>query len=163
MVGFQVDELLDLIICFFYLIYYNVGLECLCVCLVSVYGVLVDGGVFCFNMVDKGQIDNCVFVCYFVEYRGSCFIFGFGWYYSGEGECQVLCFGIEKIMDGMIQIWEDEYFMVVFGFVELQYLLQMYFEVQVFEYDYEWIMFWVGSFGNVLFVCVKCQFLDILV
>lgn len=54
MAGFQVDEPLDLITCFLYSIHYNAGLERLRACLASVHGALADGGVFCFNTVDKG-------------------------------------------------------------------------------------------------------------
>ena len=45
--------------------------------------------------------------------------------------------------------------MVALSFTELQALLQPYFEVQVFEHDYERITPWEGVTGNALFVCVK--------
>ena len=124
-------------------------------CLASVHGALADGGVFCFNTVDKGQIDNRSFVHHSVEHRGSRFTFGSGWYYSGEGERQALRLGIEKTTDGTTQTWEDEHPMVALSFAELQHLLQTHFEVQVFEHDYERITPWAGSSGNALFVCVK--------
>ncbi|EVT83001.1 SAM-dependent methyltransferase [Pseudomonas aeruginosa VRFPA09] len=155
MAGFQVDEPLDLITCFLYSIHYNAGLERLRACLASVHGALADGGVFCFNTVDKGQIDNRSFVRHSVEHRGSRFTFGSGWYYSGEGERQALRLGIEKTTDGTTQTWEDEHPMVALSFAELQHLLQTHFEVQVFEHDYERITPWAGSSGNALFVCVK--------
>ncbi len=155
MAGFQVDEPLDLITCFLYSIHYNAGLERLRACLASVHGALADGGVFCFNTVDKGQIDNRAFVRHSVEHRGSRFTFGSGWYYSGEGERQALRLGIEKTTDGTTQTWEDEHPMVALGFAELQHLLQTNFEVQVFEADYERITASAGSSGDALFVCVK--------
>ncbi|HBN9704166.1 class I SAM-dependent methyltransferase EftM [Pseudomonas aeruginosa] len=155
MAGFQVDEPLDLITCFLYSIHYNAGLERLRACLASVHGALADGGVFCFNTVDKSRIDNRSFVRHSVEHQGSRFTFGSGWYYSGEGERQALRLGIEKTTDGTTQTWEDEHAMVALGFAELQHLLQAHFEVQVFEHDYERITPWAGSSGNALFVCVK--------
>lgn len=155
MAGFRVGEPLDLITCFLYSIHYNAGLERLRACLASVHGALADGGVFCFNTVDKGQIDNRSFVRHSVEHRGSRFTFGSGWYYSGEGERQSLRLGIEKTTDGTTQTWEDEHAMVALSFAELQHLLQAHFEVQVFEHDYERITPWGGRSGNALFVCVK--------
>lgn len=103
MTGFQMDEPLGLVICFLHSIHYNAGLEHLHVCLASVHGALTDGGVSCFNTVDKGQIDNRLFVRHFMEHRGSRFTLGFGWYYSDGGERQALRLGTEKTTDGATQ------------------------------------------------------------
>jgi len=53
------------------------------------------------------------------------------------------------------QVWHDEHPMVAVSFDELQTLLQPYFEVHVFEHDYEKLIPWSGTSGNALFACVK--------
>ncbi|TWC65026.1 methyltransferase family protein [Pseudomonas sp. SJZ103] len=155
MAGFQVDEPQDLITCFLYSTHYNPGLAQLRACLASVHGALADNGVFCFNAVDKLHIDNRLLVRHSVEFEGSHFTFGSGWYYSGEGQQQALRLSIEKITAGVTEAWQDEHTMVALSFTELQALLQPHFEVQVFEHDYERITPWEGVTGNALFVCVK--------
>ncbi|BAN49167.1 class I SAM-dependent methyltransferase [Metapseudomonas resinovorans] len=155
MADFQVGESVDLITCFLYSIHYNASLERLRACLSSVHGALADNGVFCFNAVDKRQIDNRSFVRHSLDHQGSHFVFGSSWYYSGEGEQQALRLRIEKTEAGVTQAWQDEHAMVALDFIELQQLLQPLFEVQVFEHDYERITPWGGASGNALFVCVK--------
>ncbi|MCJ1884228.1 class I SAM-dependent methyltransferase [Pseudomonas sp. LA21] len=155
MADFQVDEPQDLITCFLYSIHYNAGFAQLRACLDSVHRALADGGVFCFNSVDKLQIDNRSFVRHSVEHEGSRFTFGSGWYYGSEGEQQALRLSIEKTTAGVTRTWQDKHPMVALSFAELQELLQPHFEVQVFEHDYERITPWDGASGNALFVCVK--------
>lgn len=155
MASFHVDAPLDLITCFLYSIHYNPGVEQLQACLERVHEALAEGGVFCFNSVDKGLIDNRSFARHSVEHDGSQFTFGSGWYYSGAGEQQALRLSIEKTTGGQTQAWQDEHAMVALDFAELQRLLQPLFEVQVFEHDYERITPWGGRSGNGLFVCVK--------
>ncbi|KPD27137.1 MULTISPECIES: class I SAM-dependent DNA methyltransferase [Pseudomonas aeruginosa group] len=155
MADFQVEETLDLITCFLYSIHYNAGLAPLRACLASVHEALGDGGVFCFNAVDKHRIDNRSFVRHTLEHEGSRFTFGSGWHYGGEGERQTLRLGIEKTTAGTTQAWQDEHPMVALGFGELLELLRSHFEVQVFEHDYQRITPWDGDSGNALFVCVR--------
>jgi len=154
MAGFQVEEPQDLITCFLYSTHYNPGLAQLSACLASVHGALAEDGVFCFNAVDKLHIDNRLLVRHSVEFEGSHFTFGSGWHYSGEGEQQALRLSIEKTTAGVTEAWQDEHAMVALSFIELQTLLQPYFEVQVFEHDYERITPWESVTGNALFVCV---------
>ena len=155
MSGFQVEEPQDLITCFLYSTHYNPGLAQLRACLASVHGALAENGVFCFNAVDKLHIDNHLLVRHSVEFEGSHFTFGSSWHYSGEGEQQALRLTIEKTTAGVTEAWQDEHAMVALSFTELLTLLQPYFEVQVFEHDYERITPWEGVTGNALFVCVK--------
>ena len=155
MAGFQVEEPQDLITCFLYSTHYNPGLAQLSACLASVHGALAEDGVFCFNAVDKLHIDNRLLVRHSVEFEGSHFTFGSGWHYSGEGEQQALRLSIERTTAGVTEAWQDEHAMVALSFTELQTLLQPYFEVQVFEHDYERITPWESVTGNALFVCVK--------
>jgi len=155
MAGFQVDEPQDLITCFLYSTHYNPGLAQLRACFASVHGALAENGVFCFNAVDKLHIDNRLLVRHSVDFEGSHFTFGSGWHYSGEGEQQALRLSIEKTTAGVTEAWQDEHAMVALSFTELQALLAPYFEVQVFEHDYERITPWEGVTGNGLFVCVR--------
>jgi SAM-dependent methyltransferase len=155
MASFRVDEPQDLITCFLYSIHYNPDLQQLRACLASVHDALAEDGVFCFNTVDKTQIDNRSFVRHTVEHEGSLFTFGSGWYYAGEGDRQALRLGIEKTTAGVTQAWQDEHPMVALSFAELQQMLQPQFEVHLFEHDYERITPWNGTSGNALFVCVK--------
>ncbi len=155
MCALQVSEPLDLITCFLYSIHYNGSLERLQACIASVHAALQPGGVFCFNAVDKNRIDNALFVSHDARHADSQFIFSSGWHYSGAGERQTLRLRIEKTTAGETQVWNDEHPMVAVGFAELQALLQPYFEVHVFEHDYEKLIPWDGASGNALLACVK--------
>ena len=155
MCALQVSEPLDLITCFLYSIHYSGSLERLQACIASVHAALQPGGVFCFNAVDKNRIDNALFVSHDARHAGSQFTFSSGWHYSGTGESQALRLRIEKTTAGETQVWDDEHPMVAVGFAELQALLQPYFEVHVFEHDYEKLIPWDGASGNALLACVK--------
>ncbi len=89
------------------------------------------------------------------SHEGSLFTFSSGWRYRGDGEKQSLKLSIEKTTAEQTQVWHDEHPMVAVGFAELQELLRPYFEVHVFEHDYEKIVPWGQASGNALFVCVK--------
>ena len=155
MCSFTVSEPLDLITCFLYSIHYSGGIERLKACIASVHAALASDGLFCFNVVDKHQIDNRLFAAHSVQSDEGQFTFSSGWNYSGEGDKQSLKLSIEKSTAAGTQRWHDEHPMVAVGFAELQALLQPYFEVHVFEHDYEKIIPWDGASGNALFACVK--------
>jgi len=155
MCSFTVAEPLDLITCFLYSIHYSGGLERLSACIASVHGALAANGLFCFNLVDKHKIDNSLFATHSTKVAQGQFTFNSGWHYKGEGEQQVLRLRIEKTTADETLVWHDEHPMVAVSVVELQVLLQPYFEVHVFEHDYEKIIPWDGASGNVLLACVK--------
>lgn len=155
MCGFQVDAPLDLITCFLYSIHYSGAVGRLQQCIARVHGALRENGVFCFNAVDKGQINNQSYARHTVEHDGSHFAFSSGWHYGGHGEQQSLRLSIEKTTQGVTQSWQDEHPMVAVSFAELQALLEPYFAVHVFEHDYARIAPWDGQSGNAIFVCVK--------
>ncbi|GAB7530404.1 class I SAM-dependent methyltransferase EftM [Pseudomonas sp. 3A(2025)] len=153
--GFTVNEPLDLITCFLYSIHYNADVQRLKACFANVHSALGDNGVFCFNSVDKEKIDNRSAVGHTVTHGDSDFAFGSAWHYAGEGERQSLRLRIDKTCEGVTQSWQDEHPMVAASFVELQTLLRPWFEVTLFEHDYEKITPWDGVSGNAIFVCVK--------
>lgn len=155
MCGFRADQPLDLVTCFLYSIHYSGSVDRLRACIASVHAALVDGGVFCFNAVDKSQIDNSSFVSHTAHQDGAEFRFSSGWYYSGEGEQQRLRLRIERTDGGGTQLWKDEHPMVAVTFAQLIELLEPYFEVQVLEHDYQRLSAWGGVSGNVLVVGVK--------
>lgn len=155
MCDFTASEPLDLITCFLYSIHYSASIERLKACIVSVHAALAVGGLFCFNAVDKLQIDNGSWVSHNAGHADGLFSFSSGWYYSGEGAQQLLKLRIERNAGGQRQIWRDEHSMVAVSFSELTELLQPYFDVQMLEHDYERIVPWDQASGNVLFVCVK--------
>ena len=155
MCDFTVDEPFDLITCFLYSIHYSGDLSGLKSCIRRVQTALGMGGVFCFNAVDKNRINNRSFARHALEHAGSHFMFESGWHYGGTGERQALKVTIEKTTSGNTQRWQDEHSMVAVSFDELQALLQPFFEVHVFEHDYEKLIPWDGQSGNALFVCVK--------
>lgn len=155
MCAFSVAERLDLITCFLYSIHYSAGIERLKACVASVHASLNSEGVFCFNAVDRERIDNALSVTHSVQHEGSQFTFSSGWHYPGVGERQSLQLRIEKATAGQTQVWRDEHPMVAVSFAELQAVLRPYFEVHVFEHDYEKIIPWDGASGNAIFVCVK--------
>ncbi|MCG6201614.1 class I SAM-dependent DNA methyltransferase [Psychromonas antarctica] len=155
MCDFKVDHPVDLVTCFLYSIHYCDGIDKLMECIVSVHNALNKGGVFCFNVVDKNKIDNKLFVTHSAEYDHSHFVFHSAWHYSGEGERQSLKLSIEKDTQGITEFWQDEHAMVAFNIETLQKLLQPYFEVHIFEHDYERIVPWSGISGNAIFTCVK--------
>ena len=53
------------------------------------------------------------------------------------------------------EIWNDQHQMVAISFQHLQELLQPYFEVHIFEHNFDKIVPWNGVSGNVIFVAVK--------
>lgn len=151
----QVEKPLDLITCFLYSIHYCDGIERLKQCIVQVHKALNTGGTFMFNVVDKNKISNESFARHSTQHEGALFTFQSGWHYGGEGEKQSLQLSIEKSDSTETQRWTDEHPMVAFNFHELQELLAPYFEVSMFEHDYEKLTLWDGQSGNAIMVCVK--------
>ncbi|MBT2774052.1 class I SAM-dependent methyltransferase [Halomonas sp. ISL-60] len=152
---FEVGEPSDLITCFLYSIHYNDGIEKLTACISSAHRALASGGIFCFNAVDKDKINNDLFVKHTAKQANDLFTFRSGWHYSGQGEKQSLRLSIEKANADAKQVWNDEHPMVAVNFAELTALLAPYFEVHVFEHNYETIKPWDTTSGNAIFVCVK--------
>lgn len=155
MSSFDVSEPLDLITCFLYSIHYSDGIEKLDGGISSAHRALKAGGIFCFNAVDKDKIDNGLSVKHSAKQADDLFTFRSGWYYSGQGDKQSLRLSIEKTNSVEKQVWNDEHPMVAVSFNELIALLTPYFEVHVFEHNYETITPWDNVSGNALFVCVK--------
>ncbi|MGK9064495.1 class I SAM-dependent DNA methyltransferase [Stutzerimonas chloritidismutans] len=155
MCGFSVDRPVDLITCFLYSIHYSAGIERLKRCIASVHAALADGGVFCFNAVDKQAIDNRSFVSHRADHADGLFSFSSGWHYPGTGEQQWLKLRIERTLADQSQVWSDEHPMVAVSFAELGALLAPYFEVHMLEHDYTRIVPWNGVSGNAIFACVK--------
>jgi len=152
---FNVAEPLDLITCFLYSIHYNDGIEKLKECITSVHRALKAGGVFCFNVVDKNKINNDSFVKHTAKQEEHLFTFRSGWNYCGHGEKQSLKLSIEKATAEETQLWDDEHPMVAFCFDQLTEILKPYFEVHLFEHDYEKIIPWDKTSGNAIITCVK--------
>lgn len=155
MCGFVSDSPYDLITCFLYSVHYSGTAARLQACFESVHAALAEGGVFCFNAVDKSAIDNALFVSHTARHTDGLFTFSSGWSYPGEGERQWLKLRIDKTSGNDKQHWNDEHPMVAVNFSELQGLLRPYFDVQVLEHDYQKIAAWDQKSGNALFVCVK--------
>ena len=152
---FSLIESVDLITCFLYSIHYNENIEKLKSCIASVHRALKANGVFCFNVVDKNQIDNNLFVKHTAKQENDLFTFSSGWHYSGSGDKQSLKVSIEKTADDETQIWNDEHAMVAFSFAQLIDMLKPYFEVHVFAHDYEKLISYDNNAGNAIFTCVK--------
>ncbi|WP_249975417.1 class I SAM-dependent DNA methyltransferase [Vreelandella olivaria] len=152
---FEVSEPLDLITCFLYSIHYNDSIAKLSACIASAHKALKACGVFYFNVVDKQRINNDLFVKHTARQAEDTFTFRSGWHYSGQGEKQSLRLSIEKANANTTQVWNDEHSMVAVSFGELTALLEPYFEVHVFEHNYETITPWDNVSGNAIFVCVK--------
>ncbi|WP_029653175.1 class I SAM-dependent DNA methyltransferase [Marinobacter daepoensis] len=157
MCDFQFDTSFDLITCFLYSIHYSQGLDKLRGCIASAHRALSDNGLFCFNAVDKTRINNALYVGHSVQHEGSEFTFRSGWHYVGPGERQSLRLSIHRSTNGFGESWHDEHPMVALSFPELVRLLEPWFEVTLFEHDYERIVPWDGESGNAIFVCVKRQ------
>ena len=155
MSSFAVAEPLDLITCFLYSIHYNADLDKLKACVERIHQALNSGGLLCFNGVDKHKISNDLFARHSVQLADDLFTFRSGWHYSGQGSRQSLHVSIEKSTAQETQIWHDEHPMVAFSFSELLDILQPYFEVHIFEHDYEKIIPWDQNSGNAIFICVK--------
>ena len=155
MTEFYVEQKLDLITCFLYSIHYSQGIEALKACIASVHNALNAGGLFCFNSVDKHKINNKALVRHSADFEDSQFVCESGWHYSGVGEMQALNLSIAKTQFNATQLWQDSHSMVATSFTELQALLAPYFDVQIFEHDYDRIIPWDLASGNALFVCTK--------
>ncbi len=155
MSNFKVSESLDLITCFLYSIHYNDGIDKLKACFASIHEALASDGVFCFNVVDKDKINNKLFVRHTASQEDSALTFSSGWEYFGQGDKQSLRLSIEKSTSNGVQVWHDTHPMVAFNFNALMMLLEPYFDVHVFEHDYEKLIPWDQTSGNAIFVCVK--------
>lgn len=155
MSDFSVVEPVDLITCFLYSIHYSDGAEKWKECIASVHRALKPGGLFCFNAVDKKQIDKDSFTKHTTKYEDSLFTFRSAWDYSGQGDRKSLKLCIEKTSSDGTQRWDDEHAMLAMSFEQLLETLQPYFEVQVFEHDYEKITPWNKCSANAIFICVK--------
>ena len=153
--NFTLDQPVDLITCFLYSLHYCGTLANLTACIAHVHQALADGGVFCFNAVDKTYIDNTLQVRHQTSHQGSLFTFQSGWYYKGDGEQQKLRLHIEKTDGTNTEAWHDEHPMVAVSFAELLELLSPYFEVHLLEHDYEKISPLSANTGNALVVCIK--------
>lgn len=152
---FNVTEPADIITCFLYSIHYNDGLEKLKSCIASAHRALKAGGIFCFNAVDKTKINNTLFVKHSAKQADSLFTFSSGWHYGGHGDKQSLKLSIEKSNTEETQIWHDEHAMVAFSFSELLEVLNPYFEVHLFENNYEKLVPYENTSGNAIVTCVK--------
>lgn len=146
---------MDLISCFLYSIHYNQSINTLMDCIASVHTALKPGGMFCFNAVNKNTIDNRAGIKHSLTHDDSEFSFQSSWYYGGEGDKQELQLCIEKTTEGKTQIWRDQHSMVALTFEHLQKLLEPYFEVHIFEHDYQKIVPWEQASGNAIFVGIK--------
>ncbi|WP_339799156.1 class I SAM-dependent methyltransferase [uncultured Marinobacter sp.] len=155
MCDFQVEEPLDLVTCFLYSIHYSDGLEKLEQCIRSAHAALSAGGMFCFNAVAKDRINNALYVTHTAEHDNSRFVFSSGWNYSGTGSRQSLRLSITRTEGEVTRAWQDEHPMVAVAFEDLRTLLQRYFEVHLFEHDYDRIVPLNSASGNALVVCVK--------
>jgi ubiquinone/menaquinone biosynthesis C-methylase UbiE len=153
--AFTVSAPVDLITCFLYSIHYSATVERLKDCIKRSHRALEAKGVFCFNSVDKTKIDNGSFTSHTAKQGGSQYVFSSKWFYCGEGEEQTLKLSIQKTTANKTQSWQDEHPMVAVSFEELRALLSPYFEVHIFEHDYEKLVPWNLSSGNALFVCIK--------
>lgn len=109
----------------------------------------------CFNAVDKPRINNNLYVSHTAQHDGSEFSFRSGWHYAGPGERQSLRLSIDRNTNGVCESWQDEHPMVALSFGEFEALLKPWFEVHIFEHDYERIVPWDGESGNAIFACVK--------
>jgi ubiquinone/menaquinone biosynthesis C-methylase UbiE len=152
---FTVAEPVDLISCFLYSLHYCADLQKLQDCITSVHKALKPEGVFCFNAVDKNTIDNQLCEKYHVVHDDSQFEFTSAWHYPGQGDHQALVLNIEKSTAQVKQMWQDHHPMVAISFAQLQALLSPYFEVHMFEHDYDKIIPWKQTTGNAIFACVK--------
>lgn len=155
MSAFTVNEPVDLVTCFLYSIHYNDGIEKLQECIASVHRALKPEGVFCFNAVDKLQIDNDSFTSHKTKHEEDLFTFRSAWHYCGHGQRKSLRLSITRASRVGTQRWDDEHSMVALGFDQLLEVLRPYFEVHVFEHDYEKITPWDRRSGNAIFTCVK--------
>jgi ubiquinone/menaquinone biosynthesis C-methylase UbiE len=155
MSNFKPTEPVDLISCFLYSIHYNADLSKLQECIASVYAALTSGGIFCFTAVDKNTIDNRAGIKHAIAHQNSNFSFQSSWHYSGQGDRQTLQLRIEKTTGTQLESWQDKHSMVAISFQQLREFLQRYFEVHIFEHDFEIIVPWENSSGNAIFVAIK--------
>jgi ubiquinone/menaquinone biosynthesis C-methylase UbiE len=153
--SFTVTEQVDLMSCFLYSIHYNADIKTLREAIACAHAALKSGGIFCFNAVDKSFIDNREGIKHSLMHNNSHFTFQSSWHYCGEGDHQELQLCIEKTTGEHIEIWRDKHPMVALTFQYLRELLLPYFEVHIFEHDFNKIVPWGETTGNAIFVGVK--------
>jgi SAM-dependent methyltransferase len=155
MSNFKVNEQVDLITCFLYSVHYNHGINKLKECIASAYTALKLGGIFCFNAVDKNTINNRAGIKHSLKHNNNHFTFQSSWHYCGHGDQQTLQLYIEKTTGDITETWHDQHPMVAVSFQYLQELLQPYFELHIFEHDFDKILPWKNLSGNAIFVAIK--------
>ena len=152
---FVVEKQVDFISCFLYSIHYNNGLSKLKECIACINTALKPGGVFFFNAVDKNYIDNREGIKHALTHDEADFTFQSAWRYCGEGDKQTLHVVIQRATSTHTETWQDEHPMVAISFHDLKELLLPYFEVFIFEHDFNKIIPWGETTGNAIFVAVK--------
>ena len=162
MCDFSLAKPVDLITCFLYSIHYCGTHNKLVRCFQQVHQALAGNGLFCFNAVDKTKIDSNLAVSHSLTHQQSHFEFRSGWHYDGQGEHQYLTLKIRKKTGETTEDWEDRHTMVAVSFDELTTLLSPFFEVQIFEHDYERIIPWDQHSGNAIFLCTKKVLQDLV-
>lgn len=155
MTEFKVEEPVDLISCFLYSLHYCADLEDLHNCIKCVYAALKSGGIFCFNAVDKHAIDNSKVEHHHALHENSDFTFTSAWHYVGQGDKQSLLLSIEKTSPTEQHRWQDQHPMVAVSFTQLQAILSPYFDLHIFQHEYDRLIPWDTTSGNAIFVCVK--------
>lgn len=160
MANLQLTEQVDLISCFLYSIHYNQNLAALEKCILAVYNSLKPGGIFCFNSVDKNKIDNRPGIKRNIHSEQHEFIFQSNWFYTGQGDSQELQLSIQKksgdtLSGHTLEAWSDHHSMVAVSFADFKNLLAPYFDVLIFEHDYQKIIPWQAENGNAIFVAIK--------
>ena len=156
MSGFQFAKTFDLITCFLYSIHYCYPTNHLLSALRAAYKALNQGGVFCFDAVDKNTIANDAGFKHSVVSDDAKFHFQSRWYYGGVGDKLDLHLSISRELNGELASWQDQHSMCALRIQTLESALtEMGFDVTVLERDFDRLMPWGEKNGNVLLVCVK--------
>lgn len=156
MCDFRFAKSFDLITCFLYSIHYCYPTHNLLSAFHCVYNALNEGGVFCFDAVNKNTIANDAGVKHSVEHNGDLVEFQSRWFYPGNGDLLQLHLTIAHTQNQQQQTWHDQHAMCAVDIAFLQdQLAQIGFAVTVLERDFERLLPWGGDSGNVLVVCVK--------
>ncbi|MDI1302604.1 MAG: class I SAM-dependent methyltransferase [bacterium] len=152
---FDVDARFDLVSCFLYSIHYSHPVSALTETLRRTFRALKPGGVFIFDMVDKGGIGERDVITR-LEQGDARFTFCSGWRYDGSSESMELQVAIRREDDAGVQDWKDHHPMTAISIEQVRTLMrEAGFSITILERDFARLKEWDGKSHNVIMAGMK--------
>jgi ubiquinone/menaquinone biosynthesis C-methylase UbiE len=156
MSNLHVTQSPQLITCFLYSIHYCTSIDNIQKTFRQIYAALEDGGIFCFDAVDKDCIANDEGHTHTATQNNRQLTFQTRWHYAGNGERLNLHIQIQEDTEGQRRHYSETHPMTAIKIQHMQQLLENAgFEVLIMEHDFSRINEWNSNAGNVIFCAIK--------